>query len=202
RPGGELLQQFPAQFLRFAEVPLIIQKLAVQLQRRLGLQVRAQKHIAHMHRIGQHGFLIQLFERGLWRVVIHRNWTLRKLLDGEYRYSIPQLRNGSIYSICVPQRSCKCTSPRRAPTSSTTASEVMRRCSIKASAAAANSCGAMVRGEGVIQSAAVSSKTAVPFREARLWRSNKRRRSPSLMMPSSLSPSTTVVTPRPLRDIS
>src|SRR6266508_5841959 len=101
-----------------------------------------------------------------------------------------------VYTSSTPHRSCRCTTPWSRFSASTTISEVIFFCSIRSSACAAKASAEMVRGCGVMHCAAVRSSASLPRC------SSKRRRSPSLTMPRSESPSVTAVMPRPLRDIS
>jgi hypothetical protein len=106
------------------------------------------------------------------------------------------LRRGSIYITLARSRSLDDTAPTSTPCSSTTSTQVMRAVSIRSAAAAASRSGPMVRGPACMTCCAVSSRRSPP-------RSMRRRRSPSVKMPTGRpSASTTAVQPRPLALIS
>src|SRR5262244_899300 len=100
------------------------------------------------------------------------------------------------YTTSVPHRSCKCTMPCSSRLPFTTIRDVIFFSSMMARAEAANSLPEIVFGSRDMQSVAVRSSTSLPRF------SSNRRRSPSLITPTNFSPSTTVVTPSFLRDIS
>ena len=60
----QTLQDFLAQFLRFAEKFLVFDENAVQLQRLVGGELVAQHHVAHVDGIGQGRVFGQFFKGG------------------------------------------------------------------------------------------------------------------------------------------
>src|SRR5258708_348708 len=185
--SSQLTQNLFPQLLRLAEKFLILDEQPVQVQRLIRRELLAQNHVAYMNRVRQGRIFGQFFQRGIGIVMIHAGIVAPVVALASRRRR---------YTNSVLHRSCRCTIPLSFPPPSTTISDVIFFSSIRASSVAANSPAAIVRGFFVMHSPAVKSSTSFP----RFSRS--RRKSPSLMTPTSLSPSTTAVTPSFLRDIS
>src|SRR5579863_650834 len=173
----QLLENLLSQLLRFAEKLLILHKLPVEFQRLVGRGMLAQNHVAHVHRVRQGRIFDQLFQRRIGIVVIHG-------------------KGLTPYTNSVVHRSCRWTTPSSWLLPSTTISDVIFFSSMSASAVAANSVRPIVFGFRVMASPAVRSMTSFPRF------SSRRRKSPSLITPTSFPPSTTAVTPSCLLDIS
>src|ERR1035437_230958 len=89
-------------------------------------------------------------------------------------------------------RSLLLSAPQSCPLASSTSTLVMQRCSISSTASTAKASTAMVQGLGCITSAAVLVRRSIPC-------STKRRKSPSVKIPSTHArASTTAVAPSPL----
>src|SRR5262249_11819360 len=180
---------------RLAEEFLVLDKHPVQFKGAVRGQSLAENHVAHVNRVRQSRVFGKFFERRVGIVVVHAfhcSAGIRSTTPGS------SFRVGAAgrYIISVPHRSCRCTMPCTSAFAPRTTSEVIFFSSINANAAVANSPAEIVFGSRVMHSPAVRSRTSLPRF------SSRRRKSPSLMMPSSRLPSVTVVTPSFLRDIS
>jgi hypothetical protein len=72
----QALQDFPAQFLRFAEKFLVFDEDAVQLERLVGGEFPAQHHVAHVDGIGQGRVFGEFFKGGRGIVVVHAFYSI------------------------------------------------------------------------------------------------------------------------------
>src|SRR5713226_4112601 len=68
----ELFENGPRNLLGFAEVAQVALELAVQLARLFGAELGAQDHVAETHRMRQERVFLELLERRLDVIVVHR----------------------------------------------------------------------------------------------------------------------------------
>src|SRR5271166_3967086 len=72
RIPSQPFEQLPSKFLKFAESLLILDKEAVIFERMIGVEMRAQHHVAQTDGVRQQCIFFQLFQRGGWIVMVHR----------------------------------------------------------------------------------------------------------------------------------
>src|SRR2546427_9416170 len=68
----ELFEDGPRNLLGFAEVAQVALELAVQFARLFGAELGAQDHVAETHRMRQKRVFLELLERRLDVIVVHR----------------------------------------------------------------------------------------------------------------------------------